>query len=87
MHGFDNGTATRVKKDNWGQLTRFFKKASLGHGKLLGRMDPPLYHLKNDAKGRLTSLGGGRSSLPLGLCSICIVYTERDPFVQSVVLE
>lgn len=27
MHGFDNGTATRVKRDNWGQLTRFFKKA------------------------------------------------------------
>lgn len=26
MHGFDNGTATRVKRDNWGQLTRFFKK-------------------------------------------------------------
>ncbi|CAM9249165.1 unnamed protein product, partial [Hapterophycus canaliculatus] len=29
MHGFDNGTATRVKRDNWGQLTRFFKKAGL----------------------------------------------------------
>lgn len=28
MHGFDNGTATRVKRDNWGQLSRFFKKAS-----------------------------------------------------------
>lgn len=27
MHGFDNGTATRVKRDNWGQLTRFFQKA------------------------------------------------------------
>ncbi|CBJ30288.1 conserved unknown protein [Ectocarpus siliculosus] len=29
MHGFDNGTATRVKRDNWGQLTRFFKKVGL----------------------------------------------------------
>lgn len=27
MHGFDSGTATRVKRDNWGQLSRFFKKA------------------------------------------------------------
>lgn len=31
MHGFDNGTATRVKRDNWGQLTRFFKKVGPAH--------------------------------------------------------
>ena len=29
MHGFDNGTAIRVKKDNWGQLLKFFRKQGL----------------------------------------------------------
>ncbi|CAM9753250.1 unnamed protein product [Ascophyllum nodosum] len=29
MHGFDNGAATRVKRDNWGQLLRLFKKVGL----------------------------------------------------------
>lgn len=39
MHGFDNGTATRVKKDNWGQLMRFFKRASGGDR---GRVSPTM---------------------------------------------
>ena len=32
MHGFDNGAATRVKRDNWGQLLRLFKKVKANHG-------------------------------------------------------
>ncbi|CAM9584195.1 unnamed protein product, partial [Phaeothamnion confervicola] len=31
MHSFDNGTATRVKRDNWAQLQKFFRRAGLQH--------------------------------------------------------
>ncbi|KAJ1463166.1 hypothetical protein M885DRAFT_430102, partial [Pelagophyceae sp. CCMP2097] len=29
MHSFDNGVALRIKKDNWGQLLKFFRRVGL----------------------------------------------------------
>lgn len=32
MHSFDNGNSTRVKRDNWAQLMKFFRKCNVTPG-------------------------------------------------------
>jgi len=51
MHSFDNGNSTRVKRDNWAQLMKFFRKRQVmpGGAPVSDKTVENIIHCKNGA--------------------------------------
>ena len=69
MHSYDNGTASKSKKDNWNQLIKVFRKLGLPE-------------IINEAQAQAIISGANGAAAEL-LCRMYGVLTQREVLLQK----